>query len=270
MVINFFSKCGITLILFPLIMASFCMIGCLEKAAQLPQTSSMVPQDQEANPCVQMDFDAELRSDLFGMRGNIMLPGNSSLAYLMLNASLHRGETVQFSTKYLLMQIEPNRDCSFEIARNVKIPAGEYNCTLEAKGPSGVLAEESRRISLAESQLPAFEQVPWPMELDEEVSGQKNEEVRPKEESSPPKKKSNSPKEEQAVLEEIGDKKSLETSSTLPKEAKAEFVGSVTSKKYHRVDCRYALKIKPENCIYFQSIEEAEEQGYLPCKICSP
>ena len=270
MIKNFFNMCGITLILFPLLMASFCMTGCLEKDAKLPETSLMVPQNQEANPRVQMDFDAELRSDLFGVRGNIMLPGNISLAYLMLNASLCQEEIVQFSTKCLLMQIEPNRDYSFEIAKNVKIPAGEYNCTLEAKGPQGVLAEESRRVSLAESPQPAFEQVLWPVELDEEVSGQKNEEVRPKEESSPPEKKSNSLKEEQAVLEETGDKKSSETSSTLPKEAKSELMGSVTSKKYHRADCRYVLKIKPENCIYFQSIEDAEGQGYLPCKICSP
>jgi methylphosphotriester-DNA--protein-cysteine methyltransferase len=47
-------------------------------------------------------------------------------------------------------------------------------------------------------------------------------------------------------------------------------MGSITSKKYHRLDCRYALKIKPENCIYFQSNEDAEGQGYLPCKVCNP
>ena len=45
-----------------------------------------------------------------------------------------------------------------------------------------------------------------------------------------------------------------------------KFMGSITSKKYHRLDCRYALKIKPENRIYFQSIEDAKGQGYLPCK----
>ena len=102
-----------------------------------------------------------------------MLPGNSSLAYLMLNATLCQGERAQFNTKYLLMQIEPNRDYSFEITKNVKIPAGEYDCILEAKGPQGVLAEESRKISLASGQKPVFEQVPWPVELDEKVSGAK-------------------------------------------------------------------------------------------------
>ena len=96
-----------------------------------------------------------------------------------------REEKEQFNTKYLLMQIEPNRDYSFEITKNVKIPAGEYDCTLEAKGPQGVLAEESRKVSLANPwQESVFEQVPWPVELDEKVSGQKDEEERPKEESN--------------------------------------------------------------------------------------
>ena len=240
------------------------MTGCLEKAAELSQTPSMGQQDQLANPRLQMDFDAELRSGLFCVRGDLMLPGNNSLAYLMLNATLCQGERELFFTKYLLMQIEPNRDYSFEISKNAKIPAGEYDCTLEAKGPQGVLAEESRRCILAESRpQPAFEQVPWPVELDEKVSGQKMEEEWPRKESNPP-------KEMQADQQKIGDTKSLETSSILPKEAKAKFMGSITSKKYHRLDCRYAVKIKPENRIYFQSIEDAKGQGYLPCKSCNP
>ena len=191
MIIKFFSKCGIPLILFPLILALFCMMGCLEKSPELSVTPSAMPQDQPENQRVQMDFDAELRSDLFSVRGNIMLPGNSSLAYLMLNATLCQGEREQFNTKYLLMQIEPNRDYNFEITKNVKIPAGEYDCTLEAKGPQGVLAGESRRISLVSGQKPVFEQVPWPVELEEKVSVQKNEEVLPKKESNSQKKISN-------------------------------------------------------------------------------
>ena len=53
-------------------------------------------------------------------------------------------------------------------------------------------------------------------------------------------------------------------------ESKGNFVGSSTSKKYHLPDCRYALKIKQENKVYFQSAEEAKSQGYLPCKSCHP
>ena len=253
------------------------MTGCLEKVPELSVTPSTMSQDQPPDPRLQMDFDAELRSDLFSVRGNIMLPGNSSLAYLMLNATLCQGKKEQFNTKYLLMQIEPNRDYSFEITKNVKIPAGEYDCTLEAKGPQGVLAQESRKVSLVSGQKPVFEQVPWPVELEEEISRQKNEEEREKEESDPQKEISNdaSKKKVPAVKasKESGSTSgggSLRASSILPKDAKAAFMGSITSKKYHRLDCRYALKIKPENRIYFQSVEDAKGQGYLPCKSCSP
>ncbi len=261
--LNFFSKCGIPLILFPIILALFSMTGCLEKVPEISVASSephsvshSVLQDQSA---MQMDFDAELGSDLFGVRGNIMLPGNSSLAYIMLNATLCQGEKAQFNTKYLLMQIDPNRDYSFEISKNVKIPAGEYDCILEATGPQGVLAKESRKISLASVQNPVFEQVPWPVELDEKVSEEKSEEVLPKEESIAQKEVSNDAAGKKGPVAMAG------------KESEnGKFMGSITSKKYHRLDCRYALKIKPENRIYFQSIEDAMGQGYLPCKTCAP
>ncbi|MFZ2473035.1 MAG: Ada metal-binding domain-containing protein [Methanothrix sp.] len=254
-------------------MAMFCITGCLEQSPELSVTSS-VPQDQSANPALQMDFDAELRSDLFGVRGNIMLPGNSSLAYLMLNASLCKGDSVLFNTKYLLMQLDPNRDYSFEITKNVKIPAGEYDCTLEAKGPQGVLAEESRRITLVSGQEPVFEQVPWPVDLDEEVFRQENEDVRSKEESTVQEEisKDLAGKKDPAVTAKRASTSaggSLQASTTLSR-GNGTFMGSITSKKYHRLDCRYALKIKPENRIYFQSVEDAEGQGYLPCKSCNP
>jgi len=58
------------------------MTGCLEKASDLSSVSSLQLEDQAANPRLQMDFDAELRSDLFSVRGDLMLPGNSTLAYL--------------------------------------------------------------------------------------------------------------------------------------------------------------------------------------------
>lgn len=295
LVIKNFSKCGITAFVFTIILALFCMTGCLEKAPQLLERSSTGLQDQPANPQLQMDFDVELKSDLFSVQGDIMLPGNSSLAYLMLNATLCQGQREQFSTKYLLMQIEPNLDYGFEITKNAKIPAGEYDCILEAKGSQGVLARASRKVSLAESrEQMAFEQVPWPVELDEEFSGQKVvvEEEWPEEESLPSKEmqaatevvlnEAHDPANaedgaaaEPAAMagEESGSDSagaSLQASSTLPEEQKGKFMGSITSKKYHRPDCRYALKIKPENRIYFQNMEEAKEQGYLPCKICNP
>lgn len=48
------------------------------------------------------------------------------------------------------------------------------------------------------------------------------------------------------------------------------YVGSVNSDKYHYPDCRWAQKIKPDNEVWFASKEEAEEAGYIPCKVCNP
>ena len=235
--------------------------------------------DQPENLPLQMDFDSDLCSDLFCVRGNIMLSGNSSLAYLLLNATLCQGSIAQFGTKYLLMELEPEQDYSFEIAKNVKIPAGEYDCILEAKGPQGLLARESRKVSLVSEQKPVFEQFPWPadLDLDESVFGGEKPQVRAEEESAVQNEISEyaPEKEDSGVVtgkeeEPVGNAGSLQAPSNSSQKAKAKFMGSITSKKYHRLDCLYALKIKPENCIYFQSIEDAEGQGYLPCKVCDP
>ncbi len=48
------------------------------------------------------------------------------------------------------------------------------------------------------------------------------------------------------------------------------FVGSIKSNKYHYPICQWAQKIKPENEIWFSSSQDARNQGYVPCKVCSP
>ncbi|MBK7386252.1 MAG: hypothetical protein IPI63_05800 [Methanothrix sp.] len=60
------------------------------------------------------------------------------------------------------------------------------------------------------------------------------------------------------------------SSERAEEEPVGQFVGSKSSKKYHLPGCRFAQKIKPENKITFLSAEEAESQGYLPCKSCHP
>jgi len=52
--------------------------------------------------------------------------------------------------------------------------------------------------------------------------------------------------------------------------AEGKYVGSSKSHIYHYPDCPWALKIKPENLIYFQSVKEAQEKWYRPCKVCKP
>jgi len=52
--------------------------------------------------------------------------------------------------------------------------------------------------------------------------------------------------------------------------AEGKYVGSSKSHIYHYPDCPWALKIKPENLIYFESVKEAQEKWYRPCKVCKP
>lgn len=40
------------------------------------------------------------------------------------------------------------------------------------------------------------------------------------------------------------------------------FVGSKNSDKYHKPDCQWAKRIKPENLVCFKSAEVAEAKGY--------
>ena len=49
-----------------------------------------------------------------------------------------------------------------------------------------------------------------------------------------------------------------------------QYVGSINSDVYHYPDCASAKKIKPENQIWFNSVEEAKAAGYRPCKVCNP
>lgn len=52
--------------------------------------------------------------------------------------------------------------------------------------------------------------------------------------------------------------------------ASGVFVGSIKSDKYHYPDCRYAESIVPENRIWFDSVQDAKNQGYSACGVCRP
>jgi hypothetical protein len=52
--------------------------------------------------------------------------------------------------------------------------------------------------------------------------------------------------------------------------AEYKYVGSAKSNKYHYPSCQWALKIKPENLVTFESAKAALEAGYIPCKVCRP
>ncbi len=172
MVIKFFRKCGISLFLCLIIPFLLIMSGCIEKPTQLDAPSSQVADSQAtegrtegqaaaevwdpdgqstaALPShLQVDFDSEVSSNLFRVKGNLAFAGNSSLSYLLLNATLLQGGRAAASTKYLLIQVEPGEDHGFEISKNMRIPQGSYDCRLEVTGPQGLLSSETRGCRLA-------------------------------------------------------------------------------------------------------------------------
>ena len=62
-----------------------------------------------------------------------------------------------------------------------------------------------------------------------------------------------------------------------PPEAKAPapapavtFVGSSTSNKYHSPNCKWVKAINPQRLVTFNSVQEAQEKGYIPCPVCKP
>lgn len=46
------------------------------------------------------------------------------------------------------------------------------------------------------------------------------------------------------------------------------FIANAKSVHFHRSDCAWAKRIKPENRIVFETIEEATSRKYSPCKTC--
>ena len=57
---------------------------------------------------------------------------------------------------------------------------------------------------------------------------------------------------------------------TTSQKSSGVYVGSIDSDKYHNPGCRFAKEILPENEIWFDSIEDAQNSGYSPCGGCHP
>ena len=293
---NFFRKCGIFLSLLPLVLALFGMMGCIERAPDLlssPINSSSIEAAEETPSRLQMDFDSEVNSHLFRVWGDLLIFGNRSLPYLMLNATLREGGKTLQSTKYLMIDLQPGGDHSFEIAKDMRIDPGDYACTLEISGPAGTLASETRRCQANEpwveepsaiASSPVQEQAAEIIEFysrqqeaaraEEDTAGKEAQE-----DEEPPSRGSSVSSSAHRLVENVSPTRSNKSvdppkikSAEQESEAEqdARLVGSSSSKKYHLPDCRYALKIKADKKISFASREDAERQGYLPCKVCNP
>jgi len=328
---------GIFQILFALFIASLCMSGCLEKATDPMQERASELSDQLPDSRLQMDYDVELSRDLFRLQGGLFLPGAANLGYILLNASLQKEESPIFCTKYLLMQIESNREYGFEICRNCRLESGEYDCILKAEAPQGIMAEEVRKVRLEGSgdrqagwsidQETAFWRMIEEYEREADVrkaglgdgnewegdvrergigeidvgEGDEREEIEGGENENYDDEKmegeaageeggiqegvsgGDDEKADGVVKESLGEPSYSESSSIALfsgygarddedgiSSHEESLVGSKSSRKYHRPDCRFAQKIKPENLISFSGVEDARREGYLPCKVCNP
>lgn len=52
--------------------------------------------------------------------------------------------------------------------------------------------------------------------------------------------------------------------------AAPQYVASVHKEPFHRISCRWAQKISPKNAVYYNTREEAVQDGHRPCKVCRP
>ena len=71
-------------------------------------------------------------------------------------------------------------------------------------------------------------------------------------------------------LEKVPETGFITVTPLIAKSSSSVYAASKNSKKFHRSDCRWAVKIKPENRIEFSARQEAIDKGYAPCKVCKP
>lgn len=129
-----------------LFLVLICLQGCIDQAANSKDAYSpteLSPSYGQVSDS-EMDFNSEVSSTLFRASGDLMLWGNSTLPYVILNATLRREGQPVTSARYMLIDVRSNRDYGFEICKNLHLTSGKYSCTLEAEGPSGPLSSQTR------------------------------------------------------------------------------------------------------------------------------
>ena len=148
-----------------LILMLFCMTGCLQnskyaeanieassaqdKALKEPSSDgNMAPKDDmslDPRMHLELDFQPKVSRTLFSLSGDLILWGNTTLPYLMLNATLWESGLRVEKAGYMLIQVEPGKKYTFDISQNQRVAQGEYDCILDASGPYGSLFSEKRR-----------------------------------------------------------------------------------------------------------------------------
>ena len=49
-----------------------------------------------------------------------------------------------------------------------------------------------------------------------------------------------------------------------------QYVGNLNSHKFHIISCRYVGRMNPSNKVFFDTRDDAINEGYVPCKVCKP
>ncbi|MDM7913343.1 MAG: hypothetical protein QUS09_09625, partial [Methanotrichaceae archaeon] len=146
------------------------MTGCVQNEG--PQEKALSSPSEE-NPFstpvrLEVDYDSELNSRLFKVRGCLVLWGNRSLPYLLLNATLLKDGRLLCSTRYMMIDIVPARDTSFEISKNMRLWPGSYACILDVSGPEGQMASGTRQCRMMEPFFVEPQHPPKPHPVQEE------------------------------------------------------------------------------------------------------
>ncbi|MGD0077472.1 MAG: Ada metal-binding domain-containing protein [Sedimentisphaerales bacterium] len=61
-----------------------------------------------------------------------------------------------------------------------------------------------------------------------------------------------------------------DTKSAKQQDTETKYVASKNSKVFHKADCQFAKRIKPENLVSYDTRDEAIKAGKNPCKTCNP
>jgi len=67
-----------------------------------------------------------------------------------------------------------------------------------------------------------------------------------------------------------GSSSSKASSSSSSSDTSGYYVGSSKSDVYHYPSCSSAKRIKSGNLVSFNSVQQAKNAGYRPCKVCNP
>ncbi|MBE6824239.1 MAG: MBL fold metallo-hydrolase [Ruminococcaceae bacterium] len=70
--------------------------------------------------------------------------------------------------------------------------------------------------------------------------------------------------------ETVQNKTESKDDSNTNDDSKSSYIGNSNSKKFHLSSCDGASDMKEQNKVYFNSKEEAQSNGYTPCKNCNP